>query len=183
MVQKEIRKYDLIVEIGTNGGAERLRELAGIDFAAAVDMWEYMLSKDTQAFGDADVFALLEDVSAKNLRGFLSGATAAQLLKLIYGGSRSSCTGANLRYLCDLIIGSKIDSAEEILRLVRSNPTGDFNERMNAVVDKVFELSMAKNGTGRATLNHKQTILLFDFISKMKSGAVKNLLTQRLKEL
>jgi len=33
------------------------------------------------------------------------------------------------------------------------------------------------------TLNHKQTLLLFDFVSKMKTGATKNLLTQRLKEL
>jgi hypothetical protein len=54
---------------------------------------------------------------------------------------------------------------------------------MGAVVNTVFEMSMAKNGTGKATLNHKQTILLFDFVSKMKSGAAKNLLTQRLKEL
>jgi len=44
-------------------------------------------------------------------------------------------------------------------------------------------LSMGKTGAKKATLNHKQTILLFDFVSKMKSGAMKNLLTQRLKEL
>jgi hypothetical protein len=76
-----------------------------------------------------------------------------------------------------------VDSAEEILKLVRSNPTGDFNERMKTVVDTVFAFSKQKTGTGRATLNHKQTILLFDFVSKMKSGVAKNLLTQRLKEL
>ena len=183
MVQKEIRKYDLIVEICTNGGAQRLRELATLDFTAALDIWEYIMGKDPNTFGDTDVFAILEDVSAKNLRAFLSGGTAGPLLKLIYGASQLSCIGANLKYLCDLIVGSKIDAAEEILRMVRGNATGDFNERMVAVVDKVFELSMAKNGTGRATLNHKQTILLFDFVSKMKSGASKNLLTQRIKEL
>jgi len=85
--------------------------------------------------------------------------------------------------LASLIVGSKIAEAEEILRNVKNNPTGDFSERMKAVVDATFELSMGKTGTKKATLNHKQTILLFDFVSKMKTGPTKNLLTQRLKEL
>jgi hypothetical protein len=54
---------------------------------------------------------------------------------------------------------------------------------MGAVVDSVFGMSMAKTGSKKATLNHKQTILLFDYVSKMKSGTIKSLLTQRLKEL
>ena len=66
---------------------------------------------------------------------------------------------------------------------MKNNPTGDFNDRMKAVVDAVFALSMGKTGAKKATLNHKQTILLFDFVSKMKTGPAKNLLTQRLKEL
>ena len=82
-----------------------------------------------------------------------------------------------------LIFSSKITEAEEILRNIKNNPTGDFGDRMKSVVDATFELSMGKTGTKKATLNHKQTILLFDFVSKMKTGATKNLLTQRLKEL
>ncbi|MDR0444128.1 MAG: hypothetical protein LBH44_12060 [Treponema sp.] len=66
-----------------------------------------------------------------------------------------------------------------ILKSVKANPTGDFSNRMKAVVDTVFELSMGKTGNRKATLNHKQTILLFDFVSKMKAGPTKNLLTQR----
>jgi hypothetical protein len=181
MVQKDLRKYDLIVAIGDGGGVERLRELAGLDFATAVDMWEYKMTKDIDAFGDCDIFDMLENISASKLRGALAENTA--LLKLIYGLSSGSCRGANLGYLCDLIMGSKIAGAEEILKLVKSNSTGDFNERMKIVVDTVFEMSMAKNGTKKASFNHKQTILLFDFVSKMKSGATKNLLSQRLKEL
>jgi hypothetical protein len=181
MVQKDLRKYDLIVEIGGNGGVAQLRELAGIDFATAIDMWEYKLSKDIDAFGDNDIFDMFENISASKFRGVLAENTP--LLKLIYGAASGSCGGANLGYLCDLIIGSKIVAAEEILKLVKSNPTGDFNERMKIVVDTVFEMSMAKNGTKKASFNHKQTILLFDFVSKMKSGSTKNLLLQRLKEL
>jgi len=55
MTQKELRKYDLITEIATLGGVERLRELAGIDFATALDVWEYKLTKDVNSFGTIDV--------------------------------------------------------------------------------------------------------------------------------
>jgi hypothetical protein len=181
MTQKELRKYDLITDIANIGGAERLRELAGIDFTAAVEVWEYKLTKDINAFGDIDVFKMLETISESKLRQAV--LSSSPLSKLIYGGSLQSCTGANLTFLSSLIVASKITEAEEILKNVKNNPTGDFSERMKAVVDKVFELSMNKTGAKKATLNHKQTILLFDFVSKMKSGPTKNLLTQRLKEL
>jgi len=108
---------------------------------------------------------------------------SSPLSKLIYGASLASCTGANLNFVASLIVGNRIAEAEEILRNVKNNPTGEFSERMKAVVDAVFELSMGKTGAKKASLNHKQTILLFDFVSKMKTGSTKNLLTQRLKEL
>jgi hypothetical protein len=181
MILKELRKYDLIIEIGNSGGAERLSELATIDFDAAIDIWEYRMTRNIDAFGDVDIFEMLESISESKLRAAVAGNPA--LLKLIYGVSSQSCSGANLEYLSGLIIASKIDAAEEILKLVKSNVDGDFTDRMNAVVNKVFGMSMAKTGAKKATLNHKQTILLFDFVSKMKSGATKSLLTQRLKEL
>ena len=48
-----------------------------------------------------------------------------------------------------LIVASKISEAEEILKNVKNNPTGDFSDRMKSVVDKVFELSMNKAGQQR----------------------------------
>ena len=181
MNNKELRKYDLLVQIGNQGGANALRELAGLDFDVAVDMWEYKMTKDINTFNGEDVFGILADVSEAKLRAAVLGNTA--LLKLIYGGSSESCTGANLTFLAGLIVNSKIAEAEEILKMVKNNGSGDFNDRMNAVVDAVFTLSMGKTGTKKATLNHKQTILLFDYVSKMKAGTTKNVLTQRLKEL
>ncbi len=181
MNNKEIRKYDLMVQIGNQGGASALKELATIDFTMAIDLWEYKLIKDINAFAGEDIFNILESVSESKLRAAVLGNPA--LLKLIYGSSEDSCTGANLQFLASLIVASKINEAEDILKMVKNNPTGDFAERMHAVVDAVFALSMGKTGTKKATLNHKQTILLFDFVSKMKTGTTKNLLTQRLKEL
>lgn len=181
MNNKDLRKYDLLVAIGNQGGAAALQELAGLDFNTAVEMWEYKLTKDLNAFNGTDIFAILADISESKLRAILLSNSA--LIKLLYGQSAESCTGANLQFLASLIVASKINEAEEILKQVKNNPTGDFAVRMNAVVDAVFTLSMGKTGTKKATLNHKQTILLFDFVSKMKSGTTKNLLTQRLKEL
>ena len=163
------------------GGVERLRELAGLDFAAAVDMWEYKMTKDVGAFGNIDVFGVLESISESKLRGALLSNFA--LAKLVYGASPMACTGANLTFVASLVVGSKISDAEDILKLVKNNPTGDFGDRMKAVVDATFELSMGKTGARKASLNHKQTILLFDFVSKIKAGPTKNLLSQRLKEL
>ncbi len=180
MNNKELRKYDLLVQIGNQGGANALRELAGLDFDVAVEMWEYKMTKDN-TFNGEDIFGILAGVSETKLRSAVLDNTA--LLKLIYGASAESCTGANLTFLAGLIVNSKITEAEEILKMVKNNGSGDFNERMNAVVDAVFTLSMGKTGTKKATLNHKQTILLFDFVSKMKAGTTKNVLTQRLKEL
>ena len=181
MNNKEIRKYDLAMQIGNQGGALALKELATIDFNVAVDMWEYKMIKDINAFVGEDIFEMLESVSESKLRAAVLSNPALQ--KLIYGASEDSCTGANLRFLASLIVTSKINEAEDILKMVKNNSTGDFSERMRAVVDAVFALSMGKTGTKKATLNHKQTILLFDFVSKMKTGTTKNLLTQRLKEL
>jgi len=40
-----------------------------------------------------------------------------------------------------------------------------------------------KTGEKKPALNRKQTALLNDFVSKMKTGPTKNLLIQRLKEI
>ncbi len=181
MNNKDLRKYDLVVEIGNQGGALAMKELAALDFNLAVDLWEYKMLKDIHTFVGEDIFAVLESVSESKLRASVLGNPALQ--KLIYGVSEESCSGANLQFLASLIVTSKITEAEDILKMIKNNPTGDFAERMHAVVDAVFALSMGKTGTKKATLNHKQTILLFDFVSKMKAGTTKNLLTQRLKEL
>ncbi len=181
MNNKDLRKYDLVVEIGNQGGASAMKELAALDFNLAVDLWEYKMLKDIHTFTGEDIFAVLENVSESKLRTAVLGNPALQ--KLVYGVSEESCSGANLQFLASLIVTSKITEAEDILKMVKNNASGDFTERMKAVGDAVFALSMGKTGTKKATLNHKQTILLFDFVSKMKAGTTKNLLTQRLKEL
>ena len=63
MNNKDIRKYDLVVEIGNQGGANAIKELAAIDFNVAIDLWEYKMLKNIHAFAGEDVFEILESVS------------------------------------------------------------------------------------------------------------------------
>ena len=46
MNNKDLRKYDFVVEIGKQGGAAAIKELASIDFNVAVDLWEYKMLKN-----------------------------------------------------------------------------------------------------------------------------------------
>ena len=117
MNNKDIRKYDLMVQIGNQGGAAAIKELAGLDFNLAVDLWEYKMLKNIDTFAGEDVFQILESVSESKLRAAVLGNPALQ--KLIYGTSEASCSGANLQFLATLIVTSKINEAEDILRKAR----------------------------------------------------------------
>ena len=120
MNNKDIRKYDLVIEVGNQSGAVALKELATLDFNMAIDLWEYKMIKDINAFAGADIFNILESVSESKLRTAVLGNPA--LLKLIYGASEESCTGANLQFLASLVVTSKINEAEDILKMVKNNP-------------------------------------------------------------
>ena len=195
MNAKELKKYDLIVKIGNSlpeevGVVSMLGELAGIDFQAAVEMWEYMLTtyasdlaRESVALSlESHVFATLNGKSEAKLRATLG--EMGPLCKLIYTNCATAATGGNLGYLAGLILASKIEQAGEILKLVAANKNTnmDYGDRMKLIVDEVFSVYCAKNGAKVPSLNRKQTMLLLEFCLKIK-GANKNLLVQRIKEL
>ena len=195
MTNKEIRKYDLILEIGKTHPADDgivplFRELAGNDFVVAFEMWEYMLGKHlaTLASGEiADniegrVLAMFLNVSESRTKQML--LDNPQLLKLIYSGASTSASGENLNLLTQLILASKIEKADEILKLVfaNKNTNMDFGDRMKIIIDDVFNTYCAKSGTKVPNLNRKQTMMLLEHCLKIK-GSNKAVLVQRIKEL
>ena len=192
MNSKELRKYALVLEIGksaaTDGRVVSLfEELARNDFQTAVEMWEYMLTTYSAHLSSPDVAEILEgkvfetfsNVSDARLKSTLGNNP--QLLKLIYS-SVTAGSGGNLAYITSLVMGGKIDAAGEILKLVSLNKTPDYNTRMQAIVDDVFEAGCRKSGTRVPSLNRKQTMLLLEYALKMK-GPQKNIMSQRIKEL
>jgi len=193
MTGKELRKYGLVVLTGNTNPADEkivtyMDELARNDFTTGIEMWEFMLSTYAEKLGSQEIagniegrlFETLQRVSDARLRQTLG--SNPQLLKLVYNQSITAASGANLAYLTSLVLTSKIDAADEILKLIATNKTGDFNTRMTTIIDDVFETQCRKNATRVPSLNRKQTMLLLEYALKMK-GPQKAVLTQRIKEL
>jgi len=192
MTSKELRKFSLIVEIGNcaptyEGIITLFEELARNDFQTAIDMWEFTLTTYAPQLSRPEVAQLLEtrlfDVFANVSDARLKAALGLnpQLVKIIYS-SVTAATLGNLAYITNLVMGGKVDAAGEILKLVSLNKTPDFNTRMQAIVDDVFEAGCRKSGTRVPTLNRKQTMLLLEYALKMK-GPQRNVMSQRIKEL
>lgn len=193
MNSKDIKKYTLINQILNSQPqegktSELLAELAGIDFNVAFEVWEYMLSAFQKNLSDqgtsinieSKLFALFASLSETKTRQLL--AASDPLVKLIYGACETSCTGLNLATLTSFILSAKLDVAEVALTAVRSNPTGEFGERMRIIVDSVFRTYCETKGVKKCELSRKQSTFLLEHIAKIK-GPNKMLLTQRIKEL
>jgi len=193
MTSKDIRKYTLI-SILVNSKPQstelpsQIAELAQIDFATAFEVWEFVLH-----FSGKDLLKLetAQNIETKVFENFIAQsetktrqllAASDPLLRLIYGACATTCTGVNLTTLVHLILSAKLDAADVALAAVRSNPTGDFGERMRIIVDLVFKTYCETKGVKKCELSRKQSALLLNYISKIK-GPNKMLLTQRIKEL
>lgn len=193
MTSKDIRKYALISQLVNSKphSAElpgQIAELGAIDFAVAFEVWEFVLhfsGKDlanlsTAQNAETKVFANFAAQSENKTRQLL--AASDPLIKLIYGACATSCTGLNLTTLVHFILSGKLDAAAVAFAAIRSNPTGDFAERMRIIVDNVFKTYCEIKGVKKCELTRKQSALLLEYIGKIK-GPIKMLLTQRIKEL
>ena len=193
MNTKDIRKYTLISQLVNSKpqSAElpaQIAELAQIDFTTAFEVWEFVLhfsGKDLANLSTAQnietkVFENFVAQSETKTRQLL--AASDPLIRLIYGACATSCTGVNLTTLINFILSAKLDAADVALASIRSNPTGDFGERMRIIVDTVFKTYCESKGVKKCELSRKQSALLLEYIGKIK-GPIKMLLTQRIKEL
>jgi len=193
MNSKEIKKYTLINQIlnsklQNQELVSQLSELGTIDFTVAFEVWEYMLGAfandladfTTSANAEAGVFDVFANLSETKTRQLLLASDP--LVRLIYGACATSCAGTNLAFLTNFILSAKLDTADVALAAIRSNPTGDFGERMRLIVDTLFKTYCETKGVKKCELSRKQSALLLEYIGKIK-GPNKMLLTQRIKEL
>jgi len=193
MTAKELKKYSLIIALGAMEAQDEnilvyFTELAGNDFQTAFEMWEWKLGANANALADpaiaynleTRVFGAFQNTSDSRLRQLLP--SSPQLLKLIYNNSATAASAGNLAYLSSLVLTNKVEPADEIFKLIATNKTGDYAERMKIILDDIFQTYCAKNNTKVASLNRKQQMLLLEYALKIK-GPNKNLLVQRIKEL
>ncbi|MDR0975398.1 MAG: hypothetical protein LBM01_00360 [Christensenellaceae bacterium] len=194
MNNKEIRKYELIGLIFSATDSEKalvplFKELGALDFQTAMEVWEFKLTK-CENLGDIEVssnlegavFATLSSISESKLKSAL--LETPTLLKLIFGVAATSCEGANLKFLVDILLAAtkKTEDAERLLMLVRSNQSGDYGARMNTVITRLFETYCKVKNAKKCVLTNAQSLILFDAVLKIK-GEYKALLSQKLKEL
>ena len=179
MNKKTLRKYELVSELMTTSenAMEKIRELCDIDFQTAFDMWEYKIGiSNGLVIAGFDFF---QSVSEQKTRTAIAESIPVQ--KAIY--SSTEATDPKLiEYLGNFVIANKLDTAEECLAKLRSNPHFDFNEIISNVINTIFALSCKKNNSRVPVLNKKQKALLIDYINKIK-GPNKALLLQRMKEI
>jgi hypothetical protein len=193
MNAKDIKKYNLITTIAATKPdsmeiADMFTELAGIDFAVAFEVWEYMLNLHQKDLSDVIVAANLEG-RIFNILNVISESKTKQLLvdslplnRLIYTCCATAAGGTNLQFVANLVLANKLDAADEILKNVRANTNIDFGDGMKAIIDAVFSTYCAKNNAKKCELSRKQVALLQSYVDKIK-GPNKSLLTQRLKEI
>ena len=195
MNTKGYRKYQIINELSKTNPSDRavvdmLSELANIDFTTAFEMWEYVLSLHQSELSRAEIAENLEDRVFEMFTGVSETKTRAllveslPLIKLVYGNAVTAGTGVNLTFVVNLILSSKVESAEEILRAMKSNSAKgfDYGDTMRRIVDLTFTTYCAREDVKKASLNRKQSALLLEYVGKIK-GPNKMLLTQRIKEL
>ena len=195
MNAKDLKKYDLIVKIGITAPAnpelpKLFADLASVDFQSAFEMWGYMMTVHSSVLSDVVisrnietmVFEAFAKVSESKFRQLFGASAGVQ--KLVYTVCATAGIAGNLSYLSSLVLGSKIDAADEALKMLSSNKNTnmDFGERMKLLIDDVFATSCAKSNSKIPNLNRKQIMLLLEHTLKVK-GANKALLTQRIKEL
>ena len=193
MTQKDIKKYTLIKNIVTSapenpGIAAWFSELLVIDFGVALEVWEFMLATFSREIADMNtavnlevkIFEMFVNASETKTRQLVLASDP--LVRLVYGACATSGFGVNATFLAGLILSNKLDAAAAVLAAVRSNPTGDFGERMREIVERVFAMYCESKGVVKCELSRKQSALLLEYIGKIR-GPNRMLLTQRVKEL
>lgn len=193
MNQKQTKQYNLIenifkVPFGSALAPKLFGELAAINFEISADMWEYVLSQNSNALSNTqnavlmaeEILDIFTKQSFQKTNNYV--CDSLPLIKLIFGQSSVAGTGSTLNLVANIVLANKVEIAETMLSSLRNNSNIDFNEIMKNVVEKVFENYCAKNAVKKPELNRKQKTLLLGFIDKMR-GPNKALLQQRIKEL
>jgi len=135
MNQKTTRKYELIAKIATQDTdvMPELTELCGIDFQTAFEMWEFALGrgKDVVLQG-FDLFNSTSELKTRQLF-----CESGPLQKLVYSSPHAT-NPKLLNFLVQLIMISKIDTADECLQKLRTNNHIDFNDFLRVIIDSTF---------------------------------------------
>lgn len=160
------------------------------DYAAAEDLWEFMLIKSDKDLNNSAVAALYLD---RIFELFLkSGAAKAQktvldrpvIERAVFEFSPSVAEGELFAMPLNLLIAGKTEPVDSIFRHVAKNgaPGVTFGGYMIKFLDRFFIEMMKKSAQRRVKLNNKQFALLQATVQRVK-GDERAMLIQRVKEV
>ncbi len=165
-------------------------DLLKLDYAAAEDLWEFMLIRNDADLKNPAVAALYID----RLYGMFSSINAAKtaktiidrpvIMRAVFRFSPLAAGGDLFALPINLLVSNKIDTVDAILKQVAQNEAmkPSFGEYMINFLDRFFIETVKKDAQHRVKLNNKQSTLLLSTVQKVK-GDERAMLVQRIKEV
>lgn len=196
MNAKQVKHYELLSEffrsdfLKSPAVDKYFGELLKLDYAFAVDLWEYMLIRN-----DADLcYNTISSLYIDEVFGLFLKANEQKALKTVverpvieravFGFSPEVAKGPLFDLPVSLLAANKVDVVDGVLKLVLKNAVlpVSFGAYMIEFLDKFFIEMMKKDAQRRVKLNSKQSSLLLSYVQKVK-GDEKAMLVQRVKEV
>ncbi|MCL2798176.1 MAG: hypothetical protein FWD58_09025 [Firmicutes bacterium] len=176
------------IESDKIGCAKAVRNLLDLDYAAAVDIWEYMATTREEKFAnneklaDAVCFDFFNQFYARASSKCIKAATEIPVLRrAVLQHSKKACTENSLTMLSDLLISLKLLPSEDILKCVLKNEKTHYGKTLKSIVERVFADLLKKN-PARIQMPKPLAELLLTYIRKIKTDE-RALLEQRIKEI
>lgn len=165
-------------------------EMLKHDYAAAEDLWEFMLIKHdadlkNQAFAalyiDRVFTMFFKFNQAKAIKTVTERPT---VMRAVFGFSPSAATGDMFAIPINLLVAGKVDIVDGIFKNAIKNEAMKpaFGGYMVAFLDRFFIEMMKKDAQRKVKLSSKQTALLTGTVQKVR-GDERAMLIQRVKEV
>ena len=168
--------------------AKAVRNLLDLDYAAAVDVWEYMANtredkfEKNEALADAIGFDFYNQFYARASSKCVKAVNDLPVVRrAVYQYCRQACSENSLTALADLLIGGKLTAAEEILKCLLKNGKIHYGKTVKNLVERIFADLLKKN-PAKIIMNKNLAEFLLSYIRKIKTDE-RALLEQRIKEI
>ena len=197
MVAKEVKRYQTLKNcfdgINAKNGTKVIKafvDMLEVDYAYAVELWEYLLtdyenkimteSDYALLFVDKVAELLLNQANAKMLRTFADNSA----IRTAYFKYSPSCFKSEFAvgYLCNNIVLNKFEIADGVLKSIikNTNSTSDYASYLLAVTEMVIQMVAIKSPT--VLIRKKISNYILSYSDKLKGGE-KALISQRLNEI
>lgn len=173
------------------GLQSNMKAFLDLDFALALDVWEYLtIDKEGTLADDADIAEIFADklysmFAAKNQQRTLKAINdLPSVRRAIFQYSPNAHDGDFFSFAVDLTVAGKVKECDEIFKCVIKNeamPIG-FGQYMKNLTERAFIEILKKNPEKRVEMSKKMTTLLLGYIGKIKTEE-RPLLEQRIREI